>query len=174
MPLSTTRISGGTVISMPPRTVVARSTISLPGSTASRKSSSAPPKTVTTSMTGSACQTPFLVAPLKIATIRPPRLVGEQWDELRVGLGRVDGVQSLRVLVGGQPALGQRVVDHRCRRIAIGVGGPQAGILVEAVGVHVVIVCHSSGRRNTDGEGRDRMGHVEAAHVSHVLPDGRE
>src|ERR1700729_3855606 len=71
-PESTTRISGGTVIDIPPNTEMAFMVISLPGRIASRRSRSAPPKTVTTVLDGGTRQRPFRTAPPKMATIGPP------------------------------------------------------------------------------------------------------
>jgi hypothetical protein len=72
-PESTTRISGGTVMESPPKTDTARIVISCPGRIASRRSRSAPPKTVTTVLLGGTRQAPFLVAPLNTAMIRLAR-----------------------------------------------------------------------------------------------------
>ena len=68
-PESITRISGGTVMDIPPNTVTARMVISRPGRIASRRSRSAPPKTVTTVVVPGTRQVPFRVAPPNTATI---------------------------------------------------------------------------------------------------------
>ena len=169
----TTRISGGTVISRPPRTQKARIVTSWPGRTASRKSSSAPPSTVSTSISGSACQRPLRVAPPSTATIRLPafsvrgrragarrdrgrraaRQVGQQRRDIGVRLGRVDRVQPVRMLLGGQAAFRQGVVNDRRGAVTFGVRGTQPRNLVEARGVHPAILGHASrlAERGFDG-----------------------
>ncbi len=58
---------------IPPNTDTARMVISRPGRMASRRSMSAPPKTVTTVLLGGTRQAPFLDAPPNTAMIRLPR-----------------------------------------------------------------------------------------------------
>src|SRR5215469_6576284 len=81
----------------------------------------------------------------------------------------VDSIQPVGVLLGREPALGQRIVDYSRGCVAVGVGGPEPGNVVEALGVHAVIVSHTCLRMELETP----MGHVEAAHMSHALPDGR-
>ena len=80
LPVSTTRISGGTMISAPPNTQVTCMVISRPGSTASRRSSSAPPNTQVTWLAGSGCQRPLRDTPPNTASIRAPRPAGTGAD----------------------------------------------------------------------------------------------
>ena len=61
------------MIDIPPNTDTARMTISRPGRIASRRSTSAPPKMVTTVLLGGTRQAPFRDAPPNTAIIRLPR-----------------------------------------------------------------------------------------------------
>src|SRR5215510_10916353 len=86
-----------------------------------------------------------------------------------MGLSGVNGVESVGVFLSGKAAFGKRIVYHGCGRVAISVRCPEPGIRVEILGVHAVIVSHTTRQMELETP----MGHVEAAGLSHALPDGR-
>jgi uncharacterized protein len=85
-PESITRISGGTVMDIPPNTEKALIVISRPGRIASRRSMSAPPNTVATVLLAGTRQVPFRDAPPNTAMIRPSRrATGAPWRDAGTG-----------------------------------------------------------------------------------------
>src|SRR5690242_6730015 len=90
--------------------------------------------------------------------------------ELGVGLRGVDRIQPLGVLICGYPPVGQGFVQQAGRPVAVGVRGAQPRNWVVSLRVHPAILGHA----RASGNGERSVGHVEAAHISHALPDGRQ
>src|SRR5215472_15614794 len=96
------------------------------------------------------------------------REILEDRHQIGVSLGRVDRVETFRMFFRGQSALGQGLVENRRGPVPVSVGCAKPRICVEGLGVHPAIVGRGCAARKGG-----QVGHVEVAHVSQILPDGR-